>query len=74
MIPMERPATVEVPGGPRLEARIAVPATAVAGLVMCHPHPLYGGDMDNPVVIRAVEVAQAAGVATRRFKIGRAHV
>ena len=34
---------------------------------MCHPHPLYGGDMDNPVVIRAVEVAQAAGLATLRF-------
>jgi len=28
---------------------------------------LYGGDMDNPVVIRAVEVAAAAGLATIRF-------
>jgi len=64
---MERPSTIQVPAGPRLEARIAVPAIPVAGLVMCHPHPLYGGDMDNPVVIRAVEVAQAAGVATLRF-------
>jgi len=64
---MERSATVQVPGGPRLEARVAVPAAPVAGLVMCHPHPLYGGDMHNPVVIRAAEVAQAAGVATLRF-------
>ena len=35
--------------------------------MICHPHPLYGGDMDNPVVIRAAEVAQAVGLATLRF-------
>ena len=64
---MEEPLAVQVPGGPRLEAAAAVPPAAVGGLVMCHPHPLYGGDMDNPVVIRAVEVAQAAGLATLRF-------
>jgi len=64
---VERSSTIQVPGGPRLEARVAVPATPIGGLVMCHPHPLYGGDMDNPVVIRAVEVAQAAGLATLRF-------
>ena len=64
---MERASIIQVPGGPRLEARIAVPAAPIAGLVMCHPHPLYGGDMDNPVVIRATEVAQAAGLATLRF-------
>lgn len=57
--------TLTVPGGPRLEARRA--AAGRAGLVACHPHPLYGGDMDNPVVIRAVEVAQESGLATLRF-------
>jgi uncharacterized protein len=35
--------------------------------VICHPHPLYGGDMDNPVVTRVAEVAQGLGVATLRF-------
>ncbi|PYM59679.1 MAG: alpha/beta hydrolase [Candidatus Rokuibacteriota bacterium] len=58
---------VEVPGGPRLEAHLDLPDAATAGLVLCHPHPLYGGDMDNPVIIRAAEVAQALGVSTLRF-------
>jgi alpha/beta superfamily hydrolase len=35
--------------------------------VVCHPHPLYGGDMHNPVVVRAAEVAQGMGLATLRF-------
>ena len=51
-----------------LEARLALPdGPPRAGAVMCHPHPLYGGDMDNPVVVRAAEVAQALGLATLRF-------
>ena len=44
-----------------------MPAAPKAGLVICHPHPLYGGDMDNPVVVRVAEIAQGAGVATLRF-------
>lgn len=63
----EAPATVTVPDGTRLEALVAVPAGATAGVVVCHPHPLYGGDMDNPVVVRAVEVAGGLGLATLRF-------
>jgi len=43
------------------------PEAPRAGLVICHPHPLYGGDMDNPVVIRVAEVAQALGVTTLRL-------
>src|SRR5262245_36753545 len=46
---------------------MALPASPRGGLVVCHPHPLYGGDMDNPVVIRCVEVAQGLGLATLRF-------
>jgi uncharacterized protein len=46
---------------------VALPEKARSGLVICHPHPLYGGDMDNPVVIRMAEVAQSMGVATLRF-------
>src|SRR5262245_48015227 len=57
----------EVPSGPTLEGYVAGVAEARAGLVVCHPHPLYGGDMDNPVVIRAAEVAREVGVATLRF-------
>src|SRR5437867_9908494 len=50
-----------------LEARLAVPASPGGGIVVCHPHPLYGGDMDNPVVIRVAEVAESLGIATLRF-------
>ena len=64
---MELPIEIEVPGGPRLEARLAESPTATAGLVLCHPHPLYGGDMDNPVIVRAAEVAQGRGLTTLRF-------
>ena len=64
---METPVVVEVPDGPTLEASLGFAEPATAGLVLCHPHPLYGGDMDNPVVTRAAEVAQALGVSTLRF-------
>ena len=64
---MELPIEIEVPGGPRLEARLAEPPAATAGLVLCHPHPLYGGDMDNPVIVRAAQVAQGLGLLTLRF-------
>jgi alpha/beta superfamily hydrolase len=64
---VETPVVVEVPGGPTLEAHLDFPDSAAAGLVLCHPHPLYGGNMDNPVIIRAAEVAQSLGVSTLRF-------
>jgi len=64
---MEEALTIRVPDGPALEARLASLANSKGGFVVCHPHPLYGGDLDNPVVIRAAEVAQAAGYATLRF-------
>jgi alpha/beta superfamily hydrolase len=63
----EEPATLTTTDGERLEARIARPAAARGALVACHPHPLYGGDMDNPVVIRAVEVSAARHLVTLRF-------
>ena len=50
-----------------MEALLALPDSPRAGLVIGHPHPLYGGDMHNPVVVRAAEVAQGLGLATLRF-------
>ena len=35
--------------------------------VICHPHPLYGGNMDNPVVLTIAAVFQKKGVTTLRF-------
>lgn len=64
---METHVALEVQDGPGLEALLALPEKPKAGLVVCHPHPLYGGDMDNPVVVRISEVAQGVGLATLRF-------
>jgi hypothetical protein len=63
----ERPLTLSTGDGVSLEARLSVPANSAAGIAVCHPHPLYGGDMDNPVVVRIVEVAAAASLTTIRF-------
>ena len=38
-----------------------------AGVIFCHPHPQYGGDMDNPVITAAVEAASREGLSTLRF-------
>jgi alpha/beta superfamily hydrolase len=53
--------------GVTLEAGVGVPPTPRGGMVVCHPHPLYGGDMDNPVVVRIVEVARSLDMASLRF-------
>lgn len=63
----ERAVTLSVEPGVTLEARMAVPEHAQTGIAICHPHPLYGGDMGNPVVVRAVDVAGELGLATIRF-------
>jgi alpha/beta superfamily hydrolase len=36
-------------GAPSLEARVHVPPEAGRVVVLCHPHPLYGGSMHSPV-------------------------
>lgn len=54
--------------GNELEALISLPAApARAAAVVCHPHPLYGGNMDNNVVLGLTEAFRATGVATLRF-------
>ena len=37
------------------------------GVVMCHPHPLMGGNMDNNVVVAITFGLADAGVASLRF-------
>lgn len=37
------------------------------GVVVTHPHPLYGGDMHNPVVSAICEAYRRKGHATLRF-------
>lgn len=36
-------------------------------LVICHPHPQFGGTMDNKVVTTMVRAARTSGIATVRF-------
>jgi len=66
MIP-EEVATLTTSDGVVLETRLAIPSSLQGGIVVCHPHPLYGGDMENPVVVRIAEVCSDLGLATLRF-------
>ena len=36
-------------------------------LLVCHPHPVLGGDMDNPVVMAICHAVDEQGFATLRF-------
>jgi alpha/beta superfamily hydrolase len=37
------------------------------GLICCHPHPLYGGDMNNTVIAAGIEAASREGLSTLRI-------
>lgn len=37
------------------------------GLVLCHPHPLYGGSMDDSRILALSKAAAAKGLNTLRF-------
>src|SRR5262249_28427158 len=45
----------------------APPQTPAVGVVLCHPHPLYGGEMHNNIVSALADTLQQAGMATLRF-------
>jgi len=58
------------PAARRLEARLVLPEAPRLGAVLCHPHPQYGGDMDNPVVFVVARALAGAGIAALRFDFG----
>lgn len=68
--PVPQAATIPGPAG-ALEARLENPVPADAAHrvvgVVCHPHPLHGGTMQNKVVHTAARAMQEAGAATVRF-------
>jgi hypothetical protein len=54
----------------RIEAVVEVPqgmAQPAAFVVVCHPHPLHGGTMDNKVVTTIARTAHECGLPTIRF-------
>lgn len=67
-MPPERSELLETSDGLLLEARVAGPPSKARGrAVICHPHPLHGGTMDNKVVTTCARAAAAAELATVRF-------
>jgi hypothetical protein len=52
--------------GLRIEGRLTK-ASADRAVVLCHPHPLYGGSMLTPVIMRAEQGFQEAGYTTLAF-------
>jgi alpha/beta superfamily hydrolase len=60
--------------GHRLDADIEAGASPVrAGAVLCHPHPLYGGDRFNTMVDALVRQLPPLGITALRFDFRAAH-
>jgi hypothetical protein len=67
--PVPQPALIDGPAGP-LEARVEDPAPGTAPVVVGvvgHPHPLYGGTLQNKVVHTLARAMQELGAPTVRF-------
>ena len=59
--------TVFFASGPlRLEGRLSL-ALGLDAVVVTHPHPLYGGDLDNPVVAVLADAYRRRGYTALRF-------
>ena len=52
-----------------LEAELVLPDgdAPVPGVAVCHPHPQYGGDMRNNVVVAIIQGLLERGIAALRF-------
>lgn len=57
---------IDGPAGP-LEIAFQQPANATALALICHPHPVHGGTMDNKVVQTLAKAFAELGCATVRF-------
>ncbi len=67
---MRQSAVIFKSKGVNLEGVVASPdelAGPFPGAVVCHPHPAFGGDMNNGVVLALCEALVKEGCATLRF-------
>lgn len=58
--------TIIIKGSCTLEG-VVVRRAETRGLIITHPHPLFGGDMNNPVVKTVAKTFSDAGYTTLRF-------
>src|SRR4030042_87702 len=56
-------------GGIQLEGLLSIQEAPSfrGGVICCHPHPQYGGEMSHPVITTALEAAFQEGFSTLRF-------
>lgn len=53
-----------------LEGVVTLPSNSPgpsAGVALCHPHPMFGGSMDSPIVQALCSALNGMGAATLRF-------
>jgi uncharacterized protein len=68
----ERVVSIAASDGVHLDGRVYDAPDAEATLVLCHPHPLYGGTMHNAVILsfaRALSRGLAARMSYVRFNL-----
>lgn len=59
--------TLRTSDGLTLHGDLVLPDSPRGAAVVCHPHPLYGGDRFNPVVTAVMEACNDSGLASIRF-------
>jgi alpha/beta superfamily hydrolase len=63
----EQRVSLSTPDGLQLESRLFRGEKGRGSIILCHPHPLYGGDMDNNVVVALQDALAHKGFSTLRF-------
>lgn len=66
-MPPQQSLSIVTDDGQRLEAELAPAADERAGMVLCHPHPQYGGTMRSIVISALFEALPPTGVTCLRF-------
>jgi alpha/beta superfamily hydrolase len=67
VVPATETLRLETADGHGLEAELAVASEPRAAMVLCHPHPQYGGTMRSMVIGALFDALPRAGVTCLRF-------